>query len=60
MVKSDILNSTWVEPNKNGWGYKLKKDAPESVRHEFEAFQRNLKNHRNDAPSKANIADKPV
>jgi len=46
MIDSSILESEWVEPKKSGWGYQLKKDAPESVKKEFEAYEKALKSHR--------------
>ena len=47
MIDSKILESKWVEPKKKGWGHQVKKDAPESVKREFEQYQKALKNHRN-------------
>jgi hypothetical protein len=46
MVDSSILDSEWVEPKKTGWGYQLKAGAPESVKREYEQYQKALKNHR--------------
>jgi len=51
MVDSRILESEWVEPKKNGWGHQLKPGAPESVKREFENFQKALETHRNEDES---------
>ena len=46
MVDSQILESEWVEPKKSGWGHQLKEGAPESVKREFEQYQKLLETHR--------------
>ena len=46
MVDSKILESEWIEPKKSGWGHQLKPGAPESVKKEFEEYQKALKHHR--------------
>ena len=46
MIDSKILSSEWVIPNKTGWGHRLKKNAPEHVRREFEQFQTLVQSHR--------------
>ena len=55
-VDPTILASEWVESkkDKNGndtWGHQLKDGAPESIKREFEQFEKNYMNHRNEKES---------
>jgi len=39
MVDCEILDSEWVVPKKNGWGYELKPDAPADVAIKSKEFE---------------------
>jgi len=50
-VDPTILESEWIESKKDKndndtWGHQLKEGAPESVKREFEQFEKSYMNHR--------------
>jgi len=38
-VDANILSSKYVEPKKNGYGYTVRRDAPDRVKKRFAEFQ---------------------